>query len=360
MKKVDLSKFTSSDVKKVNSIDLQKQWREYKDQVKDEESGITNFSQSLTYRTREELKDYEPALSGDGFNLQLLAKGLTGDYSDAALAGAFFDTANRPLYPEFIIRNLYESPIVAPRDAIDDDVLAARIMVNGSVAVRPKITDSGGPVLAVKESGAAMKKSKMTIDSDTTNVMCLACEFDVPDEVVRRWSINLLEVAIRRKGLQMKKDIVKEVVNKAYAAANTAGYVASGAALNYNNLVDFMEAMSAQGFDPNILLVTTTHLTTFLKMTEFKDSRLFDMAKTGNVPTIMGNQLKRIPTTTDLGSTMFMALDKSAAMAQSIEVGSEVAESDRFIRELVQAFTYSIDTTFWDFFVRAIRVFTVS
>ncbi len=155
-------------------------------------------------------------------------------------------------------------------------------------------------------------------------------------EVIRRMSVDMLRVHLRRIGECLGRNIDKRL---AYILVygDTSGLTApevlnsqTAGTWKYTDLVRaFLHLTTKNFFNPTHLIANSDTMEQILSLPEITDSALFDFAKSGNLPTPLGVKLVPMP---DHPANCFTLLDSRYAV-QKLTEQDVLVESDRLINQ---------------------------
>lgn len=356
LKENAIPRLTAGEIKSIATANLSQAWADYKGHVREEASGVMTFTDEL----RRWMPESAQSHFYDPLQLSLLSRGFAAPGQElmkgmgSVSAAGFYEIENRPLFAEAIIRTLFEKPIQGNGYAQDSDVLADTILVNGGVAEYPVITDTEGPLLRRLSQAADIPLTSISVSASTSYLYDIGVAFKIPYSVSRRWGIDMLGIAVRRRGQQMRKDIADIVI--AMLIDSISQTETGTTAWKYDDISDVVEEVDDDGFSPNILVSSSTVKKALLKLSEFKDPLLFDRARTGNVASMIGCRLLKARSGAGLSTNLLAAIDGTQAAVQLIEAGSEISEADKFILGRSDVFTYSVSTAFFRTFTNAIKM----
>jgi HK97 family phage major capsid protein len=206
--------------------------------------------------------------------------------------------------------------------------------------------------------GSPFPTVTITSGKNSIRLAKIGLAMDATYEVLRRMKLPLMAIHMQLIGKRLAKRMV------AYAMYNVisgdgndnAAPQADPASISYDNLLDFFLDMDA--WEATLWTAKTATLKKILKLDEFKDSRLFDTAATGNLARIFGYQVRRFNwTETTLGDGMVIQLDKSAALELVKENGAELVETDKVIDRQLEKTVISQVVGFSRIFADAAKVF---
>lgn len=232
---------------------------------------------------------------------------------EAVLAGL----KRKPVYPELIIRDeridgtAYDVPYVVESSAEEE----LRGVAEGAAIPESMIT-YGDRIVRLDKKGRGVLASY---------------------EVIRRMSVDMLRVHLQRMGERLGRNLdarlAKVLAEGDSSGAGTAPTVlntATAGAWTYADVVKgFMSLTLEKYFTPTHMLANSNLCQTILGLAEFKDSGLFDFAKTGNLPTPLGVRLVPLP---DQPENKLTILDAGYAV-QKLTEQDLLVESDKLIHQ---------------------------
>ncbi len=232
---------------------------------------------------------------------------------DAVLVGM----RHRPRYPELIIRdakidgNTYDVPYVEEDESEEE----LRTVAEGA---------------AIPESEIKYGERIVRVDKRGRGVIASY-------EVIRRMQVDMLRTHLQRigerLGRQLEARLADVLVNGDSSGSGTAAPTidtATSGTWVYADLVKgFMELALTNYFTPTHMIADSDLTQTILTMSEFKDSVLFDFAKTGDFPTPLG--VKLVPLA-DQTADKLTILDRSYAVEKLTEQ-ELLVESDKLIHQ---------------------------
>ena len=222
----------------------------------------------------------------------------------------------KPVYPELIIRD--ES-------------------VNGTSYDVPFVTeDEAEEELRAVAEGAAIPESEITYGDRTVKLEKKGRGVIASYEVVRRMSVDLLRVHLQRIGERLGRHLdarLAEVLVNGDDSGATAPVTVNTATADtwtYDDLVKGYATLALEHyFRPTHMLANSDLTQTLLALDEFKDSGLFDFAKTGKFPSPLGVQLVPL---VDQPEDKLTILDAGFA-AQKLTEQDVLVESDKLINQ---------------------------
>ena len=223
----------------------------------------------------------------------------------------------KPMYPQLIIRDeavtgtAYDVPYVV--ENADEEEL--RTVAEGA---------------AIPESSIVFGDRIVRIDKKGRGILASY-------EVVRRMSVDMLRVHLQRIGERLGRNLdarlAQVLVEGDSSGAGTAAVTmntATADAWAYADVVKaFMTLTLDHYFTPTHMLASPALCEQILNLDEFKDARLFDFAKTGDLPTPLG--VKLVPMA-DQPANKLTVLDAGYAV-QKLTEQDLLVESDKLISQ---------------------------
>ena len=232
---------------------------------------------------------------------------------DAVAAGL----KRKPMHPELIIR--------------DEKIPGTNYDV-------PYVTESAADEeLRTVAEGSAIPETEIAYGDRTVKLSKKGRGIIASYEVIRRMSVDMLRVHLARVGERLGRDLdarlADVLVNGDSSGAGTAPVTvntATSSAWVYADIVKgFMKLTLDHYFTPTHMLANSDLNQTILGMDEFKDARLFDFAKSGNLPTPLGVRLVPL---VDQPADKLTILDAGFAVEKLTEQDLLV-ESDKLINQ---------------------------
>lgn len=266
------------------------------------------------------------------------------------------------LFPEFINRNVRIGMAgLGAKDVSLEDLIATTTVIDSGVyqTVKAEFANKDLDFKKVSE-GAAFPTVKMGIGKQSITLGKIGLQLEATYEVLRRMKLPLLSIHMQLIGKRLAKKMVAYAV---YTALNGDGNsnpaTKTTGTLTYGNLLNFDLAMD--DWEATCWFSKKAMIASLCQVTEFKDTNLFDTAKTGAWVTPFGNAMKKFNwTDTSLGDDQIFAIDKSAALELVKESGAELIETDKVIDKQFEKTVVSQVNGFAKIFTDACRVFEVS
>jgi hypothetical protein len=222
----------------------------------------------------------------------------------------------KPMYPELIIRDekipgtTYDVPFVTENESEEE----LRSVAEGAAIPESEIS-YGDRVIKLDKKGRGIVASY---------------------EVIRRMSMDMLRVHLERMGERLGRNLdarLADVLVNGDSSGSTAATLvntATSGTWTYADIVNgFMKLTLENYFSPTHILVNSDLNQTILNMSEFKDSQMFDFAKSGSLPTPFGVNL--VPMV-DQPANKLTILDAGYA-AQKLTEQDLLIESDKLINQ---------------------------
>ncbi|HNR29711.1 MAG TPA: hypothetical protein PKI11_02380 [Candidatus Hydrogenedentes bacterium] len=223
----------------------------------------------------------------------------------------------KPVYPELIVRD--ES-------------------INGTAYDLPYVNENEDEEeLRKVAEGAAIPESEITYGDRIVRLDKLGRGVIASYEVVRRMSVDMLRVHLRRIGERLGRALdarlAAVLVSGDSSGAGTAPVAintATSDAWAYGDLVTgFLALTVGHYFTPTHMLADPDTSAAILNLDEIKESQWFDFAKTGNLPTPLG--VKLVPMA-DHPAKKLTILDAGYAV-QKLTEQDLLVESDKLINQ---------------------------
>jgi len=266
------------------------------------------------------------------------------------------------LFPEFINRNVRIGIAgLSKRDVVLDDLIATTTPIDSGVyeTVQAQFTAKKIDFKKIAE-GAPFPTVTMSTGKQSIRLAKTGVAVDATYEVLRRMKLPLLSIHMQLIGKRLAKKMVAYAV---YIIVNGDGNSnpaeVESAALEYDNLLGWMLDMDQ--WEPTVWFAKKALLKEILVLSEFKDTRLFDTAKTGALATPFGFDLKKFNwDETTLGNNRLFQVDKSAALELVKEAGAELIETDKVIDKQFEKTVVSQVVGFAKVFTEAGMIFQKS
>jgi hypothetical protein len=238
-------------------------------------------------------------------------------FPDLVRAAVIDGMRSRPRYPELIIR---------------DERVA------GAVCDVPYVRESeGNEELRDVAEGAAIPESEIRYGDRVVRLDKRGRGVLASYEVVRRMSVDMLRVHLRRIGERLGRDLDARLAHVLAfgdsSGAGTAPAVVNTAAANtwtYEDLVKgFITLTLGHYFTPTHLLANAETLTQILSLEAFQESVMSDFAKTGRMPSPLGLTVVPMAGQPD---HMVTLLDAGYAV-QKLTEQDLLVESDKLIHQ---------------------------
>lgn len=223
---------------------------------------------------------------------------------------------SKPVYPQLIIRDeqidsaVYDVPYV--QESEEEEEL--RLVSEGSAIPESEIT-YGNRIIKLDKLGRGVIASY---------------------EVIRRMSIDMLRVHLRRIGECLGRNLDKRLA-LILVFGDTSGSTApevlrtnNASTWSYGDLVKaFLHLTTKNFFTPTHLVADASTMEAILSLPQIADTGMFDFVRTGNLPTPLGVRLVPMP---DHPPNCFTLLDSRYAV-QKLTEQDLLVESDKLISQ---------------------------
>lgn len=245
------------------------------------------------------------------------------------------DPAAKWLFPEVV-----RDSVVAgmKRKPLYPELIAGDERVSGTAYDVPYVVESeDNETLRSVAEGAAIPESEIQYGDRIVRLEKLGRGVIASYEVVRRMSVDLLRIHLRRIGERLGRNIDQRVA-QVLAYGDDSGAVTAPVVLNtatagawtYDDVLKgFMTLGLEHYFTPTHMLADAALCRAILAMEPFKDTALFDFAKTGNLPTPLG--VKLLPLEDQPADTLTI-LDAGYAV-QKLTEQDLLIENDKLINQ---------------------------
>ena len=296
----------------------------------------------------------------DAFEKQLMEHGIRVSGSEVSLVEDFYKTTDsRVLFPEYINRQVLLGMELGRNECRLDDLVANTREID-SVTYQPVQAQTAANERGAFRVGEAGEFPSTTISFADKSVKLIKFghRVDVTYEVLRRMAIDQLSVHLQLIGRKLRRSMVEwalEVLVNGDGNSNPAP-VFSQSTLNYNNLVDF--DMEWSDYEANVWVGRKDTVAAILKLSEFKDPQAgFNYQATGKLISPLGVTLRKFST---IAANTLVGVDKSAALEQIRESGSQLTEVDKIIDKQLQNSVISQVAGFAKIYTEACRVWDYS
>jgi len=268
-------------------------------------------------------------------------------------------TDDRVLFPEFINRNVRIGMVgLGKKDVTLEDIVATTTPIDAGVYETVKaIFDNKKLDFKRVAEGAAFPTVKLTTGKQSITLGKIGLQMEATYEVLRRMKLPLLSIHMQLIGKRLAQKMVAYAV---YILVNGDGNTnpaeKTTKALDYANLLEFDLAMD--DYEATVWFCKKAMIQQLCLVDEFKDTRLFDTARTGAWVTPFGNGVKKFNwKDTALGDNQIFAIDKSAALELVKESGAELIETDKVIDKQFEKTVVSQVAGFSKIFTEACTIF---
>lgn len=274
----------------------------------------------------------------------------------------FYQTIDdRVLFPEFVNRNIRIGMVgLGKKDLTFGDIVATEQTIDGAVYETIKaVFDNKNLDFKKVGEGAAFPTVKMTVGKTPVRLGKIGLELDATYEVLRRMKLPLLSVHMQLIGKRLAKKMVAFAVHvlvNGDGNANPADKVTK--TLSYGNLLDF--DMIMDDYEATCWFAKKAKIQSLCLLDEFKDTRLFDTARSGAWASPFANTLKKFNwAESSLGDNQIIQIDKSAALEFLKESGAELIETDKVIDKQLEKTVISQVIGFSKIFNEAAHIFEI-
>jgi hypothetical protein len=331
------------------------------------------------------LETLDPTPEGsplDAFERQLKERGIITktDYGkgiNASIVGeAFYRTEdNDILFPEFVNRTVRE---VLVEDVMLSSLIGIYTTINGA-SYKTVYADDDPDNQSLKRvtEAAHLPKARLRIRDQEVKIYKYGRMIEASYEVIRRMTIDMLALHIRRFGMQAAKDHVSEIIDvvidgdgndNAAESYNltTLDSDASAGTLTAKGWLKFL--MQFEEFPCNTLIadqeaflqILLTDLGTF---TAADVLRLLSQGATTGVsitaPQMPGGSVKLF-WHSDVDELNVVGINNQFAIEKVTEAGSEIQEADRFITNQTEVLTISENSGYSKIFSEATKVLDIN
>ena len=270
-------------------------------------------------------------------------------------------TDDSVLFPEFINRNIRVGIAgLGAQDLTLADVVATETSIDSGVykSVAAEFSEKKLDFKKISE-GTPFPSVTITAANNSINLAKVGVKLEASYEVLRRMKLPLFSIHMQLIGKRLAKRMVAYAMyNLINGDGNNNEAPAVTKTLAYDNLLDFY--LDMDNWEATVWTAKKALLKSMLKLDEFKDTRLFDTARSGTLATPFGNDMKKFNwTETTLGDSKILQLDKSAALELVKETGAELIETDKVIDRQLESTVISQVIGFSRIFTDAVQVYQV-
>lgn len=268
---------------------------------------------------------------------------------------------DKVLFPEFINRNIRIGMVgLGKKDLTIEDLVATTVTIDSGVyeTIKAEFDNKDLDFKKIGE-GAKFPTVKMGVGKSSIRLGKIGLALDATYEVLRRMKLPLLSIHMQLMGKRLAKKMVAYAVYKIINGdGNTNPAQKMTKTLNYGNLLDFDLIMD--DWEATVWFAKKAKIQSLCMVEEFKDTRLFDTAKTGAWVTPFGNPMKKFAwTESNLGDNQIIQIDKSAALELVKEAGAELIETDKVIDKQFEKTVVSQVIGFSKIFTDACHIFEI-
>jgi len=289
------------------------------------QSGIT-----LTELLNQERPSQEDGL--DAFEFALFEKGINPSKDKVE---KFYRTMDdKILFPEFINRNVRIGMVgLGKLDLNLEDIIATTVSIDSATyeTVKAVFDEQKNFEFSRVSEGGDFPTVSMKTGSEVVKLVKTGVKIRATYEVLRRMKLPVLAIHMQLIGKRLaKKKVAQAVYTLLNGDGNGNAIVPQVQALSYDNLLGFL--LDLENWEASVWFAKKALIKEILTLSEFKDSRLFDTARTGALATPFGFDLKKFNwAETNLGDDQLYQLDKSATLEYVKESGAELVETDKVI-----------------------------
>lgn len=292
----------------------------------------------------------------DAFDKQLMEHGLKVSGKQVALVEDFYKTTDsKILFPEFINRNVLIGMDLGRNECMLSDLVGSSQEITSISYQGIEASTATGEkgAFRVGEKGE-FPTTTITYAEKGITLVKFGHRIDTTYEVLRRIAVNNLALHLQLVGRKLRRSMVEwalDVLINGDGNSNPAPvFTASG--LTYNNLVDF--DMVWENYEADIWVGNKDAIAAILKLTEFKDPQAgFNYQKTGKLISPIGVTLRKSSSVT---ANRLLGVDRSAALEQVSEAGSQLIEADKIIDKQFEKAVISQVTGFKKIYTEAARI----
>ena len=263
------------------------------------------------------------------------------------------------LFPEFINRNVRIGLVgLGKKDLTLEDIIATTTPIDSGVyeTVQAEFSAKKLDFKKIAE-GAPFPTVTMSTGKQSIKLAKIGLAVHATYEVLRRMKLPLLSIHMQLIGKRLAKKMAAYAVHiivNGDGNTNPAGETTG--AITYDKLLAFMLDMDQ--WEPTVWFAKKALIQEILLLTEFKDSRLFDTARTGALATPFGHDLKKLNwDETTLGDNKLFQVDKSAALEMIEETGAELIETSKVIDKQLEKTVISQVVGFAKIFTEAAAIY---
>jgi hypothetical protein len=276
---------------------------------------------------------------------------------------SFYQTKeNSVLFPEFINRNVRIGIVgLGAKDLTLQDIVAVETGIDAAVYETVK-AEFDQKKLDFKKIGekAPFPTVTMSAGKQSIKLAKIGLQVEATYEVLRRMKLPLVAIHMQLIGKRLAMKMVAYAVHVLINGDGNANAAEkTSKAVDYDNLMDWM--LDMDNWEATVWFAKKTLLGQVLKLPEFKDSRLFDTARTGSLATPFGYDMKKFNwSESTLGDDQIFQVDKSASLELVKENGAELIETDKVIDRQFEKTVISQVMGFSKIFPEATTIFEKS
>jgi len=273
-----------------------------------------------------------PGTELDAFERQLAARELTVKGPGKVVTlDAFYEEANRVLFPEFIDRNVRLGMVMGKNDVRVEDLIYTTSEIDSGTYMSAAVDMAKKPHLKKVGEGSKFPEIKIVMNNKTITLGKVGTVIKATYEYRRRVKADVFAKMLQYIGMTISQDKANLAIDTIIDGTgnNDVAAEVEYSEVNYNNLIDFFLGFSP--FSCNILVGSTTMVGAILKLPEFKDPMIgFEFQKTGEFMNPIGSNMKT-SSNSKLSTTKMLGIDNRFLLEQVIERGSTLTEADKLI-----------------------------
>ncbi len=284
---------------------------------------------------REDPSENYPGVGLDAFERQLAARGLSVAGRAAVKLEEFYDTPDSSvLFPEFIDRQVRMGELLSDVTLRDDDIIATETEID-SMTYENAIVDLTSDVnMKIVPQGTKFPRVSITLSDKTVTLRKHAILISQTYEHLRGIRVNKMAVFLRLVGWKMAQDKAADALDilmNGNTGQSNPAFTFAATGLTYNNMVDFFLKFDPYSF--RVVILPEAGLGAVLKLSEFKDSRIFSEFLTeGRLISPMGATMKRHdPETASVLASKMVGVDERFALERIVQSGATLTETDKVI-----------------------------
>lgn len=342
------------------------------DKAKKENTNLSTYLEKR-YPTPDgcKLDAFERAMREQGIITKTdLTKGIHADEVDA-----FYRTKeSRILFPEFVARTVREA---VAKDTMLPYLIGVSTLIDGDTYRTFYVDDQPTKAKKVRVTEAAeLPVSAIRGREQVVKLYKFGRAIDMSYEALRRMKIDMIARHIERIAIQTAKDKVTEIItvikngdgnNNAAPTSDIQDYVATATSLTPEVLLKFL--MEFDVFPCDTLIATKDAFVKLVlaEIPSLSTAQLLRLLATG-VTTGITFDAPQMPTgvvrlfwhSGVLTGEQVAAINSKYAIEQVTEIGSDIREADRFIKNQTRILTISENTGYAKMFSEATKIIDIA